>query len=129
MTAYDMRISDWSSDVCSSDLIDVEQAVEGQPQPADDRGAPASGGVGCRVEKDQPRAEIGEADVADEMRVGRAGGDDGGDEDIPVERLYEHEGAVGDRRDRGDEQQQLDEAVESVGLGGQGGLLLLGGQG
>src|SRR3546814_6413179 len=23
-TAYDMRISDWSSDVCSSDLVDVE---------------------------------------------------------------------------------------------------------
>src|SRR3546814_820750 len=104
-------------------------AVEGQPQPADDRGAPASGGVGCRVEKDQPRAEIGEADVADEMRVGRAGGDDGGDEDIPVERLYEHEEAVRDRRDRSDQHQELREAVESVGLGGHGGLLLLGGQG
>src|SRR3546814_6093785 len=24
-TAYDMRISDWSSDVCSSDLIHVEE--------------------------------------------------------------------------------------------------------
>src|SRR3546814_5530716 len=119
MTAYDMRISDWSSDVCSSDLIDVEQAVEGQPQPADDRGAPASGGVGCRVEKDQPRAEIGEADVADEMRVGRAGGDDGGDEDIPVERLYEHEEAVRDRRDRSDQHQALREAVGNVGLGSE----------
>src|SRR3546814_3349531 len=26
-TAYEMRISDWSSDVCSSDLSDVELAV------------------------------------------------------------------------------------------------------
>src|SRR3546814_969186 len=26
-TAYEMRISDWSSDVCSSDLIDAEQAA------------------------------------------------------------------------------------------------------
>src|SRR3546814_4456238 len=25
MTAYDMRISDWSSDVCSSDLLNSEQ--------------------------------------------------------------------------------------------------------
>src|SRR3546814_17078900 len=26
-TAYDMRISDWSSDVCSSDLIDCRETV------------------------------------------------------------------------------------------------------
>src|SRR3546814_8480251 len=26
-TAYEMRISDWSSDVCSSDLIDVEERM------------------------------------------------------------------------------------------------------
>src|SRR3546814_5165546 len=35
-TAYEMRISDWSSDVCSSDLDDGEQQqqvqVEGQQQ-------------------------------------------------------------------------------------------------
>src|SRR3546814_19547393 len=30
-TAYDMRISDWSSDVCSSDLAGATQAL-GQPQ-------------------------------------------------------------------------------------------------
>src|SRR3546814_13514604 len=28
-TAYEMRISDWSSDVCSSDLVDVEQLADG----------------------------------------------------------------------------------------------------
>src|SRR3546814_7005796 len=27
-TAYEMRISDWSSDVCSSDLTDVEDAPQ-----------------------------------------------------------------------------------------------------
>src|SRR3546814_16661975 len=45
-TAYDMRISDWSSDVCSSDLGDaVEQHRLGQR--ADD----AFGIVGGNVEK------------------------------------------------------------------------------
>src|SRR3546814_5930067 len=28
-TAYEMRISDWSSDVCSSDLVAVQQAQQG----------------------------------------------------------------------------------------------------
>src|SRR3546814_2274222 len=28
-TAYEMRISDWSSDVCSSDLLQVSQAAAG----------------------------------------------------------------------------------------------------
>src|SRR3546814_9213788 len=28
-TAYEMRISDWSSDVCSSDLFVVERGMEG----------------------------------------------------------------------------------------------------
>src|SRR3546814_6540076 len=35
-TAYEMRISDWSSDVCSSDLIDDDDGAE---QLADRRGA------------------------------------------------------------------------------------------
>src|SRR3546814_14697867 len=29
-TAYEMRISDWSSDVCSSDLVDLAREVRGQ---------------------------------------------------------------------------------------------------
>src|SRR3546814_2256427 len=34
-TAYEMRISDWSSDVCSSDLADAElQQPDPQPGPA-----------------------------------------------------------------------------------------------
>src|SRR3546814_1073775 len=31
-TAYDMRISDWSSDVCSSDLEEADRAVDMQLQ-------------------------------------------------------------------------------------------------
>src|SRR3546814_17381278 len=80
-----MRISDWSSDVCSSDL-------------------------------DQAGTEIGEADVADEMRVRRAGRDDGGDKDIPVERLRQHDDAVVARRDGGDQQQDLGETAARVGF-------------
>src|SRR3546814_10012840 len=30
-TAYEMRISDWSSDVCSSDLIDARRQAQAQP--------------------------------------------------------------------------------------------------
>src|SRR3546814_16867241 len=30
-TAYEMRISDWSSDVCSSDLLDTREDVQGRP--------------------------------------------------------------------------------------------------
>src|SRR3546814_2609176 len=32
-TAYEMRISDWSSDVCSADLLAVLQAVAGKGTP------------------------------------------------------------------------------------------------
>src|SRR3546814_7957520 len=43
MTAYEMRISDWSSDVCSSDLI--EQSRRARPDIADDLEAPARCGL------------------------------------------------------------------------------------
>src|SRR3546814_6333873 len=32
-TAYEMRISDWSSDVCSSDLRPESRGHDGQPSP------------------------------------------------------------------------------------------------
>src|SRR3546814_19298783 len=38
-TAYEMRISDWSSDVCSSDLLDVEVADRAVGQPGDRLGS------------------------------------------------------------------------------------------
>src|SRR3546814_3720781 len=42
-TAYEMRISDWSSDVCSSDLsicVRAQAARGGEEQPVDRRTAP-----------------------------------------------------------------------------------------
>src|SRR3546814_10497679 len=37
-TAYEMRISDWSSDVCSSDLKPWSLAVANDPAPSEQRG-------------------------------------------------------------------------------------------
>src|SRR3546814_8659144 len=65
-TAYEMRISDWSSDVCSSDLCVVEprQSVRGHAlrraygalfEPADRRlGAPDDGGAYADAEARVP---------------------------------------------------------------------------
>src|SRR3546814_2361656 len=39
-TAYELRISDWSSDVCSSDLVAQHLALDGR-EVADDAAAPA----------------------------------------------------------------------------------------
>src|SRR3546814_5608269 len=36
-TAYEMRISDWSSDVCSSDLVESDRTPISAPQPTVDR--------------------------------------------------------------------------------------------
>src|SRR3546814_7352535 len=42
-TAYEMRISDWSSDVCSSDLFSVDIRNEGKFEPVKTRlGVPAA---------------------------------------------------------------------------------------
>src|SRR3546814_8175550 len=66
-TAYEMRISDWSSDVCSSDLLeghaalpaDLRHPVERQPRRRDDRAAHEDG--------------IGDPDVAEALhRLARA---------------------------------------------------------
>src|SRR3546814_16910548 len=46
-TAYDMRISDWSSDVCSSDLH--HRAGSGCRPAERCRMAPAAGALGCAV--------------------------------------------------------------------------------
>src|SRR3546814_3525476 len=53
-TAYEMRISDWSSDVCSSDLLCAgpsDQARDLQPHPGEDRRQrhpPAGDGTGTQ---------------------------------------------------------------------------------
>src|SRR3546814_18370177 len=52
-TAYDMRISDWSSDVCSSDLLGRQRALQPAKgsQPLCQRGAGVQAG---RVRPDAP---------------------------------------------------------------------------
>src|SRR3546814_6189135 len=76
-TAYGMRISDWSSDVCSSDLIgragrgpgrrEAGGAPEG-PRRVGEGGADAEDAPG-RVEQDRsmPRVEIGRASCGERV--------------------------------------------------------------
>src|SRR3546814_7568711 len=52
-TAYEMRISDWSSDVCSSDLTGRTSAYV--------MGVPAQGAVGAFIASTQSTAPIGRA--------------------------------------------------------------------
>src|SRR3546814_19461591 len=57
-TAYEMRISDWSSDVCSSDLPEATR------QPVDIVAQRAGGGAEARIGHHQrPRRVIGETDA------------------------------------------------------------------
>src|SRR3546814_14205028 len=73
-TAYEMRISDWSSDVCSSDLREAAQAVIPEEQPA-------------TVE---PVREPARSDRPDKVeradRSQHAGGHDRGDPEIAADR-------------------------------------------
>src|SRR3546814_2582716 len=87
-TAYEMRISDWSSDVCSSDLLDT-----GLDQLARDIGLDvgetdrqvgfklqdladlrAGEGGDFRLFLARPRRPHGEAGDADDAEIGRASG-------------------------------------------------------
>src|SRR3546814_11735229 len=97
-TAYDLRISDWSSDVCSSDLLVVRPApghhagqhqLAGEAQPGGCRGSlahvvrlhPAGGddGVGavlqgiCEQELQLARLVSAEAERSEESRIGKEG--------------------------------------------------------
>src|SRR3546814_19333488 len=60
-TAYEMRISDWSSDVCSSDLLGVRRQVQRQ----------VDAGRGARLAGRERQAE--RAGVGDAGRYDRAG--------------------------------------------------------
>src|SRR3546814_5469062 len=85
-TAYEMRISDWSSDVCSSDLIGREEAVGADDldhRPAsgerdrhlrDARVAGAGGGVDPLTEVDLFREgnQVERVRLIIEMEIGRA---------------------------------------------------------
>src|SRR3546814_7165894 len=73
-TAYEMRISDWSSDVCSSDLLEPRRILAGINAAADD----------CAVDYE---AEIG------------AGSGDGADGDVAVGGADPHGGRFAERAD------------------------------
>src|SRR3546814_10052565 len=70
-TAYEMRISDWSSDVCSSDLPDFGGAEPVQPheigRPPDAEGIAADGKKGIAPEHGQKNPR-----VAAHIEIGRA---------------------------------------------------------
>src|SRR3546814_1426607 len=68
-TAYEMRISDWSSDVCSSDLVLQHLLVMTQHA-----GSSLAGAEGQLGDRDRT-AEDEEAVARDEFPASRAGGD------------------------------------------------------
>src|SRR3546814_3378828 len=78
-TAYEMRISDWSSDVCSSDLLagpDLHAGGEGRgpPVPAHVLGAHGDGGHALGGERPREGRHVHEAGHvlrSEERRVGK----------------------------------------------------------
>src|SRR3546814_1172853 len=83
-TAYEMRISDWSSDVCSSDLVRREPDSRGagrqadqratDPEPAahDDRARRAARTPGAMLEHSRGGTGCAEPDRQDTHQIGRA---------------------------------------------------------
>src|SRR3546814_6644375 len=57
-TAYEMRISDWSSDVCSSDLKSVVAAEESRPDEALPVAAAAAPDTDSPAEVEDPNADL-----------------------------------------------------------------------
>src|SRR3546814_11098810 len=62
-TAYEMRISDWSSDVCSSDLAVGERAVGWLPATPIQERSPKTSGAPQGAQRD-PRVPPDEADTS-----------------------------------------------------------------
>src|SRR3546814_5276891 len=77
-TAYEMRISDWSSDVCSSDLFDrpvlrsfVQQFQQRHADVAGQRRARAAGAQQVREQRGGGALALGAGDArSEERRVG-----------------------------------------------------------
>src|SRR3546814_9668648 len=68
-TAYDMRISDWSSDVCSSDLRPLDHAHVHVLENASQR--PAIAAAKIRKDRDGRARRIPPDDRSEERRVGK----------------------------------------------------------
>src|SRR3546814_9501017 len=73
-TAYEMRISDWSSDVCSSDLVKTLTSETSPPRSALDRPSsrPWTGGR-LNLGTDLPISADGISPRSEERRVGKEG--------------------------------------------------------
>src|SRR3546814_17207392 len=73
-TAYEMRISDWSSDVCSSDLDQqrIEGADQGAGQAGQFREAAVGGGEQSPVEGRRDQAALPQPVVVAELEVADA---------------------------------------------------------
>src|SRR3546814_19260398 len=89
-TAYEMRISDWSSDVCSSDLLAGERAGNRRILPRGEQGNGENDA--CRA-RPQHRAEqvIGLIDVGDIVAPGDVEGRGGEDQNRGVDEQGESE--------------------------------------
>src|SRR3546814_4365303 len=105
-TAYEMRISDWSSDVCSSDL---QQAAH-QDQRHDDRGSLVIdvvrlGGQQLRGEGDQHRIAVGSggADGLQRVHIRRAAQEGGKALDREPPTRPEHHAACQHEVERSEE--------------------------
>src|SRR3546814_9982025 len=71
-TAYEMRISDWSSDVCSSDLLDAGLVRQGAVLDADDEHVAELQALG-RMQAHQPHLVAGVALVGMRQQRQRGG--------------------------------------------------------
>src|SRR3546814_17232625 len=80
-TAYEMRISDWSSDVCSSDLLPVQLpdrlCAAGEPEEGGDLALyPAAAAAGADQGRDPPcRGRSSGGDLGHDEQRSRSGGD------------------------------------------------------
>src|SRR3546814_3445670 len=77
-TAYEVRISDWSSDVCSSDLttvgvVDGEDAVAAEEAAEEAHEAAAEGAEEAEAVADAVAAEAAEREEADRSEARRVG--------------------------------------------------------
>src|SRR3546814_11196756 len=106
-TAYEMRISDWSSDVCSSDLCHVSPPARPFPHGAGIR--PAVPAAACRRAGARPRRDARTCPTPRKRRAGRAFSPPG-----PARRARPGWPAGGTPR--------RDEEAGSCGGGGEGGV-------
>src|SRR3546814_20382914 len=71
MTSYEMRISDWSSDVCSSYLFEASGVAEGHRVTVDTSADPALVGVELEVQKVDRGEQITERRLYCGEEIGR----------------------------------------------------------